>query len=677
MKALEKDRGRRYATAGEFADDIVRHLKNEPVIAGPPSASYRLRKLLVRNRAAVVSASIVIIALVAGMIGTTTAMIQSTRHAEMATEQSGRAMTAVNFLLSTLSLTNPSVALNPNITVQTLLDHTSARVADEFADDPVAEIRVRSTIGRAYRRLGKYALAEPHLRRVIEMVDEISNDGESSSRALVAAGFDALEHYTVLWALTNICFYLERPDAFTIAGHARRVAIASIAETDPELAEQLHRFHEAVSSGAWSRTADAMQGVEELFEQASATAEASLTTGDPNWPVVADSLMDAGYTVWYSPHEPLGAKFWGKALEIQRRELPSNHPDTATTVGLLVGVLNKAGKLTESERLIRESVDALRLAHREGSFALAVSEGLLGETLTKQGRYEEAEPILLRSHGPILASVQLVSSITALESFTRIVSLYDGWNRPSLAEPYRDALAGALASSKYVQPWSFIRHTLGPEYPELVEAGDRVRALCGGPSYSAELGVTKAPGIVPPLRQLLALRAESFDDEEPRSVALARLLLGWANTLDPAEHVDARRMMAKSAYDVLHSGIDRYPLEVAEAASVLADCARSASKLDDAREHTIETLQALSVERPDGDWFMAAKEVRIARSLLGAGIFTPAEELLTMAYDVLRVQLGEEHTDTALASTLLFELYSAQDRPADAHRYRAVSSEAR
>ncbi|HMO65730.1 MAG TPA: serine/threonine-protein kinase, partial [Verrucomicrobiota bacterium] len=53
MKALEKERGRRYATAAEFAGDLARHLRNEPVTAAPASVAYRARRFLVRNRVAV------------------------------------------------------------------------------------------------------------------------------------------------------------------------------------------------------------------------------------------------------------------------------------------------------------------------------------------------------------------------------------------------------------------------------------------------------------------------------------------------------------------------------------------------------------------------------------------------------------------------------------------------
>src|SRR5262249_5976224 len=71
MKALEKDRNRRYETASAFAGDIQRHLREEPIEARPPSAWYRFRKMVRRNKAAMTTAALVAAALVLGILGTT------------------------------------------------------------------------------------------------------------------------------------------------------------------------------------------------------------------------------------------------------------------------------------------------------------------------------------------------------------------------------------------------------------------------------------------------------------------------------------------------------------------------------------------------------------------------------------------------------------------------------
>jgi serine/threonine protein kinase len=71
MKAMEKDRTRRYATASELALDIARHLNNEPVIARPPSLGYRCGKFVKKNKMAVAAASAVLISLMLGLLATT------------------------------------------------------------------------------------------------------------------------------------------------------------------------------------------------------------------------------------------------------------------------------------------------------------------------------------------------------------------------------------------------------------------------------------------------------------------------------------------------------------------------------------------------------------------------------------------------------------------------------
>jgi len=80
MKALEKDRTRRYETASGFAADVMRHLAHEPVLAAPPSRIYRMRKFVRKHRVAVTAASMVLLSLLGGVAGTTSGMIRAERR---------------------------------------------------------------------------------------------------------------------------------------------------------------------------------------------------------------------------------------------------------------------------------------------------------------------------------------------------------------------------------------------------------------------------------------------------------------------------------------------------------------------------------------------------------------------------------------------------------------------
>jgi serine/threonine protein kinase len=213
MKALEKDRNRRYESASAFAADVQCYLHDEAVAACPPSAGYRLRKFARRNRRALVMVGILAVSLVAA---TTVSAWQAAvareaqRQAEAdrkqaeidrdraksaesqaKTEQAraqaaeGRATTeasiarAVNgFLQGDLlgqvtSVPEFSEAFegNPNLTVKEALDRAAAKIGDRFRDQPLVEAAIRMTIGSAYR--GLYAngngLEVDHIKRALDL----------------------------------------------------------------------------------------------------------------------------------------------------------------------------------------------------------------------------------------------------------------------------------------------------------------------------------------------------------------------------------------------------------------------------------------------------------------------------------------------------------------------------
>lgn len=669
MKALEKDRSRRYGTAAEFGEDIRRHLENQPVVAGPPRASYRIRKFLVRNRVGVGAGLLIAFALVVGIVGTTIGMFEARQNEERAQGEAKRALAAFEFLLSTLSLANPEVALNPEVSVLTLLEHTSGGVSEAFGDYPGLEVRVRDTIGRAYTRLSRYELAEPHLRRVVEMVEAHTLESGDYDQSLASAGFDSFEFYRSLWTLTNVCFNLELGDSFEVASRARRVGLTHLGQSYPHLAETLDELSRGVGAGAWSHEPGALAQIPDLFDLAVARAEAALPAGDPLWEIVSDGFLEAGYSVWYTPHEPLGEKFWGKALEIQRRELPPDHPSISATVNLLVGILNKRGQYDRSEALLLDSLAALRRVHPEGAFPIASAETMLGETLTEQKRFEEAEVVLLRSHEVTRNSIKDDSNWLVLESTVRLIGLYDAWERPAKAAPYRDSLALAATESTYALRWETYRRALGEDWREVHDAGTQLDQLCGTVSYLAAPGGRKAEGLGPVVAEFLRRVREESAEDSLRGAGLARLLLGWANSLDPSAHAAERCVMADAAQELLAEWVDKLPLSYAEACVLRSGCARSAGDPDRARLLAREAWRGLATRQPRGNWFLASAKVRVARGLIESGLFEPAEMLLLPALEALSVQLGTRHGETKHARAQLAKLYQAWGRAAEASKY--------
>ncbi len=192
MKALEKDRSRRYETASELAADIERYLNHEPVSAGPPSAWYRASKFVRRNRIAVAAVAAVSLAIVAGGSVATIGFVRASQHAQRAEQQkqaaeiargdaerlrgeadtrrdeaererkqadieraravaeSDKANRVVKVLEELLGAAHPDQGHPADFKVRQLLDEFSQTKFDTLATQPDVEATLRRTIGRAY-----------------------------------------------------------------------------------------------------------------------------------------------------------------------------------------------------------------------------------------------------------------------------------------------------------------------------------------------------------------------------------------------------------------------------------------------------------------------------------------------------------------------------------------------
>jgi serine/threonine protein kinase len=109
MKCLEKERGPRYETANGLAMDVQRYLADEPVLAGPPSARYRLRKFLRKYRGPVAAAAVVALLLVAGIIGTTAGFVRAERQRSVAQQEKARAEASQRQAMAALAATTDDV----------------------------------------------------------------------------------------------------------------------------------------------------------------------------------------------------------------------------------------------------------------------------------------------------------------------------------------------------------------------------------------------------------------------------------------------------------------------------------------------------------------------------------------------------------------------------------------
>ena len=161
---------------------------------------------------------------------------------------------------------------------------------------------------------------------------------------------------------------------------------------------------------------------------------------------------------------------------------------------------------------------------------------------------------------------------------------------------------------------------------------------------------------------------ENLDIDDPRSAAIARLFLGWANALNPATQTDVRLAMAESAHDILREWDERLPVDLADALGILASNAHAEGRVEDARRHATLAWQLTRDAEVDSMWFGIAGRARVGRAFLTVGMYREAEVLLTPALERISMQLGSEHVETEGIRRLLHDVYTALGRPDEALR---------
>jgi serine/threonine protein kinase len=186
LKAIDKDRNRRYATPIELAADLERHLADEPVTATPPSAVYRLHKFVRRNRTSAMAGLTIAVVVVisAGLsiwqaIRATKSEAKARQAEAKAKQESDTAKATLEFLQDDLlSLADPSRG-DPNrprdrdLKLLTAINLAAQGVGERFKHQPLVEAGVRLTLAKTYGGLGQLDAAEPHLERALALYRDL------------------------------------------------------------------------------------------------------------------------------------------------------------------------------------------------------------------------------------------------------------------------------------------------------------------------------------------------------------------------------------------------------------------------------------------------------------------------------------------------------------------------
>jgi non-specific serine/threonine protein kinase/serine/threonine-protein kinase len=327
LKAIDKDRDRRYRSASELADDLKRYLNSEPISARPASLVYQLRMFARRNRALVTLVTAAIVLLCLSVIGITWAAVQINSARTRAQTQAENAEALNTFLRDMLTLAAPSRAQGSTVTVRDAVDLAASKLSSFSPEQGEVEAGVRAVIGTTYRALGAFDAAEPHLRRALEIRRERLGP----------------EHPLTLVSITDMALLLnDRGDSQTAAQMLRSALDTQTRVAGPDARDTLR----TQSALAWvyhdlGRSADA----EGLFRS---------------------------------------------ALNGQRRTNGSASPQAVKSMTELAMALIDEHKLDEADALLARAVEAGRLALGEKHPDFLYTNNIRGWLLTNQGKHEEA-----------------------------------------------------------------------------------------------------------------------------------------------------------------------------------------------------------------------------------------------------------------------------------------------
>lgn len=454
LKAIAREPQRRYQSVDALQADLARWKAGEPVLAQAPGSWYLLRKLIRRHRLlflmiAATTLLVLIGAVVAAVVAARLAAAHDReRDARQVAEQTSR------FLHEAIAAADPIQQSGPGLTVRELLDQAAQRLDAESIPQPQVRGALDDTIGQAYLNLGQFALAETHLTRGLA----------AREQSLGPVHADIAQSLTNLSALRYQQQQLE--DAESLARRAISIRQSLQIGDDPDLALDLNNL------GAILRAKGDLDGAQSLLTEALRMRKATL--GDDH-PDVAETLNNLGNVARLKGDFPRAEELCRKVLDIRRRRLHASHPLVAQSEENLAVVLAMQKQWAPAFELMADAIQAYRASLGPDHPTLAITSTNFGRMLTTQKRNDEALPYFRDALRINLASLpdddkRIAASYLNLGSCLRrlnqydeaerhlleahrrfqalggddagsaveaIVSLYQAWDKPELAEQYR------------------------------------------------------------------------------------------------------------------------------------------------------------------------------------------------------------------------------------------------
>ena len=366
MKALEKDRDRRYGTPVELAADIERYLHNMPVLARPAGTGYRLRKYVRRHRLGVSLAA------TGAVLATAFAVMQAIQLHRI-TRERDRADRITQFMTGLFKVSDPSESRGNTVTAREILDRASKQIDANLGQDAEVRDQMMQVMALTYSNLGLYSRSQGLADRAL-----------ASRRRLLGEDDPA-----TLASMTQVGFILYHEGRDREAEQALRAAIdRQTRQLGPDNRLTLESEDDlAIVLTREGRFAEAEKLSREVL------AIRTKRYGGEDLPTLRsmDNLADA--LEGQSKDKEADTEF-RRLLAMQQRVLGKTHPETLVTMQHIANLLQDQDRYDEAEAIYREALGiALPVLGPEHPYIIGTSINLANTVVHDSTREAEAEAL--------------------------------------------------------------------------------------------------------------------------------------------------------------------------------------------------------------------------------------------------------------------------------------------
>ena len=416
MKAMEKDRTRRYETANGLALDVQRYLDDEAISARPPSRIYKLQKIVLRNKLLFTGIGVIALLLVVSLIVVSASLAKERESRQKAVAASAKSQQVTKFLEDMLNGAGPAAARGRDATMlREILDQTAARIGGgELSNQPAVEAELRGIIGKLYEQIGSYDQAEKMERQALAIRQQrFGRESLEAAASLNDLGLglmaqhklpEAEKMHAEALAIRRRLLGAENTDTATSLNDLGAVYRdeGRLAEAKTNALEAL-RIRRKLFGMENLAVADSLRnlsiilGGESKWDEAEEKAQEVLAMRrkllEPNHPEIASALEDVAWAASGRGKYDEAQKLDEEVLAMRLNVLGEAHPDVGRNLNALGQLLRNRGELPTSDAVLKATLSIQRKQLGDEHRATLETFYALGQVLDQEGKAAEAESV--------------------------------------------------------------------------------------------------------------------------------------------------------------------------------------------------------------------------------------------------------------------------------------------